>query len=160
MSNTLVTLPRLLFLLAFGFVVYKTFRLGGRSKPALRINSYFLDNDFTPSMVLGLQGVAMHETGHFTSRVYRENNNPWGMKQPKNRETTSTGPDKKGFAQYRNFDDALQDMILYLNDFGYPRDLTPFQLVKMMQENGYFTDSFTNYWEGVKAGIEKLGGTP
>ena len=55
---------------------------------------------------------AILETGGFNSLVFYENNNLFGMKQARIRETTATGSNR-GHATYDNWVDSVDDYILW-----------------------------------------------
>lgn len=57
---------------------------------------------------------AILETGVFTSLVFYENNNLFGMKQPRVRRTTATGSNR-GHATYDSWVDSVDDYILWYN---------------------------------------------
>jgi uncharacterized FlgJ-related protein len=52
------------------------------------------------------------ETGHFTSKVFIENNNLFGMGYPRVRTTTSV-IDSNGYAKYKNYIESIKDYKLY-----------------------------------------------
>ncbi len=52
------------------------------------------------------------ETGHFKSKLYSENNNLFGMKFPKQRETTAI-QEKNGYAYYSSLESCLKDRLLW-----------------------------------------------
>jgi len=55
---------------------------------------------------------AVEETGFFTSAIFRENNNLFGMKQPRIRATTALGTNR-GHAQYSNWMNSVKDYALW-----------------------------------------------
>ena len=55
---------------------------------------------------------AIHESGNYTSKLFLENNNMFGMKNPVTRLTTSTG-DQDGYAYYETWTDCVYDRALY-----------------------------------------------
>lgn len=57
------------------------------------------------------------ETGHFTSTIFKENNNLFGMKKAYTRPTTAIGVNR-GHAVYRNWKDSVIDYALYQSYFG------------------------------------------
>ena len=57
---------------------------------------------------------AILETGLFTSPIFYENNNLFGMKEPRVRETTAIGS-SRGHATYDNWVDSVDDYILWYN---------------------------------------------
>ena len=52
------------------------------------------------------------ESGHFKSDLFRNNNNLFGMRQPKVRKTTATGK-RKGYAVYANWIESVRDYKLW-----------------------------------------------
>lgn len=48
------------------------------------------------------------ETGHFTSKIFRENHNLFGMKLPKQRETTAVG-EQYNHARYTSWKQSVID---------------------------------------------------
>jgi len=54
---------------------------------------------------------AIHETGHFKSKLFRENNNLFGMKMPQRRETTAVGS-KNNYANYNHWTKSTDDYII------------------------------------------------
>lgn len=51
---------------------------------------------------------AILETGNFTSAIFLENNNLFGMKHPRQRETLSLGHNR-GHAKYKSWQDSVRD---------------------------------------------------
>ena len=63
-----------------------------------------------------LYAQAYHETGGFTSPVFKKNNNLFGMRQPSKRKTLATGSNLK-HATFKNHFDSIQDYFLRQKDF-------------------------------------------
>ena len=74
------------------------------------------------------------ESGNYTSKLALENNNYFGMKQPRKRATTSIG-EKNGYASYKSWVHSVLDYALWQKE--YARELT---------ENQYL-DSLAKYAE-------------
>ena len=55
---------------------------------------------------------ARSESGNFKSKVFRENNNAFGMRLPKRRTTTAIGKNK-GYAIYKDWYDSVYDYWLW-----------------------------------------------
>jgi uncharacterized FlgJ-related protein len=55
---------------------------------------------------------AMIESGYFKSKIFQENNNMFGMKQAKSRQTTNIGVNR-GHAKYASWQDCVLDYALY-----------------------------------------------
>ena len=77
------------------------------------------------------------ESGHYKSKLAKENNNYFGMKHPSRRATTSLGS-KNGFASYKNWVCSVLDYALWQRT--YASNLT---------EKEYF-DSLSRYAEDNK----------
>jgi|TARA_R110002074_G_scaffold59372_2_gene144599 uncharacterized FlgJ-related protein len=56
------------------------------------------------------------ETGHFSSRIFKENNNLFGMKQARARSTTAVGT-QLGHAYYDNWKQSVMDYALFQNAY-------------------------------------------
>jgi uncharacterized FlgJ-related protein len=69
----------------------------------LRLNVKF------PDIVLAQ---AILESGHFISKIAKQNNNLFGMRMPKVRKTTAIGQ-KYGYARYHNWKDSVKDYKLW-----------------------------------------------
>ena len=52
------------------------------------------------------------ESGTFTSKIFKQNNNMFGMRMPRQRPTTAIS-EQNGFAVYRDWKDCLYDYALY-----------------------------------------------
>ena len=64
---------------------------------------------------------AIIESGNFTSNIWRENNNMFGMKMPERRPTLAIGI-SKGHAVYKNWKECIIDYALFQSS--YLRELT------------------------------------
>ena len=97
-----------------------------------------------------LLALARHETGNFTSAIFRENNNPWGMKVATIRTTTNVG-ENRGHARYRNLEDAVVDMIHYLISFRTnPGDFANISsFAQELKNDRYYEDTVANYTRGL-----------
>lgn len=62
---------------------------------------------------------AVHETGNFTSEVYRENNNLFGMREPSKRQTKAIGTNK-GHAIFQTHYASIVDYFLRQKYFNIP----------------------------------------
>jgi hypothetical protein len=59
---------------------------------------------------------AMEESGQFTSKIWKENHNPFGMKTPRSRMTTNIG-ENRGHAKFLNWKMAVLDYLLLQNSY-------------------------------------------
>lgn len=60
---------------------------------------------------------AVIESGNFTSKLTKVNNNIFGMRLPKRRETTAVGESKSGYAIYCSWIDSVKDYLHWQNYF-------------------------------------------
>lgn len=90
------------------------------------------------------------ESGGFKSKIFRQNNNMFGMKVPKQRPTTTIG-EKDGFAVYRDWIDCLYDYALY-QAYAMATIDNESEYFNRLEEK-YCTD--TGYVESVKNIIKK-----
>jgi len=107
-----------------------------------------------------LTAVAMHETGLFTSKIFKENNNLYGMKQPVRRATVSLGA-KNGYASYASISDSIEDLLLWfdfhdkqvedINKMG-----TVANVVTFMKSKGYFESELNAYTWAVEKHFKNL----
>jgi hypothetical protein len=59
---------------------------------------------------------AVHETGHFSSNIFNQNNNLFGMKMAYRRPKTAIGI-KNGHAEYNNWKESVIDYALWQNQY-------------------------------------------
>ena len=115
-------------------------------------------SNLTDIAIERLLALARHETGNFTSAIFRESNNPWGMKVATVRPTTNIG-EHRGHARYRNLSDAVRDMLLYLVNFRTnPGDFPNISsFAYELKNDRYFEDTLENYTRGL---LRWYRGTP
>lgn len=63
-----------------------------------------------------IYGQAKHETGNFTSTIFKENKNLFGMREPSVRKTYATGT-ARNHATFKNLFDSVRDYFLRQKDF-------------------------------------------
>lgn len=83
------------------------------------------------------------ESGHYQSKLAKENNNYFGMRHPRQRTSVSLG-DKNGYAKYRGWAYSILDYALWQRQ--YARNLT---------EEDYLTKLSNSYAEDEKY-VEKI----
>lgn len=93
--------------------------------------------------------VSQMETAGFTSNLFRNFHNLFGMKQPAKRDTLSLGPTPSGFATFASDQDSVKDLALYLREFHYPYDFNTLDdQLKFMKSKGYFGDETLDSYRG------------
>jgi flagellum-specific peptidoglycan hydrolase FlgJ len=102
---------------------------------------------------------AKHESANFTSKVYRANNNPFGMKVPSKRgflgSQGTPAPASEGknmfYARYESDTVAFKDFLKYLRAVRFPVDLdTVEDYALALKGKGYYGDTVSNYTKALK----------
>lgn len=121
------------------------------SKP----DGYYLFNllidagfDATTAKILTAQSA--HETGNFTSRIFRNNKNYFGMKLAKKRRTTAEG-ELFNHAKFANLEDSVKDIRIY---FDFVKIATSQESIERyvdaIYQKNYFEASPEEYKSGMK----------
>lgn len=104
---------------------------------------------FHPETAKILIAQSAFETGNFTSKIFIENNNLFGMRLPRVRETTATG-EKHGHATYSSLEDSIKDMRLYFHSRKIPTVFSSVaSYVKTLVQKKYFEAAPEAYEGGV-----------
>jgi hypothetical protein len=125
------------------------------SVPAQVISEQLKKAGLSDRLIRWWIAVSDHETGTWTSRLFREANNMFGMKQPMTRATYSIGPTKSSegnFATFKSLEDSVKDLYLYMEEWRYPKDFLSIEdFIAFMKYKNYYGDSYDNYLKSVKA---------
>lgn len=96
---------------------------------------------------------AKHETGNFTSAIYEENNNLFGMQVPSIRKNYVTGKNR-GHATFKSLFDSVRDYFLRQQNFRIPSTSDEEYMIRT-NNSGYAEDmSYYNKWKSVLAGVK------
>lgn len=121
--------------------------------PAEVIAQVLTGAGYSRQMVKNWVAVSRFETGDFTSALFKNHNNLWGMKKSVKRDNTqdySVPP--KGFAGYRTLDRAATDIVLYMREFNFPFHFDSVEAqIEFMKSKGYFEEPMDYYLNGVKS---------
>jgi len=153
-----------LILVAFAFgllMLFRQFLIISRrkEKPLQAISRILRKQGLESSMIRLLQAQAIHETGNFTSRLFKENNNVFGMKIPSIRKTLNVAQDPEIFSQFVSIDDSIKDMLFYLDHFSIPLDLAdPFLYAQILKDKNYYEDPVEVYFKGLSNGLRIVRG--
>lgn len=151
-----ITLRGLLILAPLALLLLVRFLNQNRLKKMTIINNIgkdiylrLIEYGFSLDMSRFLTAQAAHETANFTSSIFKENNNLFGMKRPVIRQTTAIG-ENKGHAVYSSIEDSIKDMALYFKRRGYLSNYsTVGAYVKELKAKSYFEDTAQNYEAGM-----------
>lgn len=157
----------MLVLLSAGLLALFVLFLRGRSSKIIvtrapehlrnSLDQYAKAYGFDPSTVEFILALSALETGRWTSSLYENNNNPWGMRDVKQRQTTDLNDGADGaFAVYKNIEAASLDFFYWLQARRAPktfRDLRAF--IEFTQSKGYDpTLSTDEYYSRVLSAIQ------
>jgi hypothetical protein len=93
---------------------------------------------------------AAFETANFTSPVFLNNNNFFGMKQPKIRRTLATGT-ALNHATFNSRRDSVNDFALWWSYFNMPREFISISdYVYLIKSKGYFESDAASYIAGMQ----------
>lgn len=103
---------------------------------------------YTNVSTRALYAQAWHETGGFTSPVFLQNNNLFGMRLPKKRETYATGSNLN-HATFKNHYDSIRDYFKRQKSFRIP-NVSDSQYMTLTQQSGYAEDKkYIEKWKNV-----------
>lgn len=121
---------------------------------------------YSDRMALWWVAISDHETGTWTSKLYKVASNMFGMKNPLTRSTLSQGPvDVNGkpnpnanpddqYASFTSLANSVYDLDLYMKAKEYPKDFPSVEaLISFMKKKGYFTAPEIVYLTSVKLRI-------
>lgn len=123
----------------------------------LLIQKILIDSGYSPNMARMIAAVSRHETGNYSSHVFKTLNNMFGMRFPTIRKTTAISESDSKYSVYHSPADSVRDMVLYLDARQYPTNFNSVaDLVSTMKAKGYFEDSESNYLHGVERALSKV----
>jgi flagellum-specific peptidoglycan hydrolase FlgJ len=102
-----------------------------------------------------IEAQAKHETGNFTSAVYRNNNNMFGMKNGSIMSAWemvgTVAPDGGTYAKYACDLDSVKDLLQWFEWKKFPVSVASVeQYASELKSRGYYGDSLANYTNGLK----------
>jgi flagellum-specific peptidoglycan hydrolase FlgJ len=98
-----------------------------------------------------IKAQARHETGNFTSDIYKRLNNAFGMKDASRR--LQFGEDVQGeYRKYKHIGESVKDFIQWMEYTNFPADIDNIEkYISALKERRYFEDAFDNYLKGVQS---------
>lgn len=96
------------------------------------------------------------ESGNFTSRVFKTDNNYFGMKLPVKRPTVAAGPglmspEGNNYAHYNSESDSVTDLLLWMEYTKFPVSVdSPEQYTRELKSRNYFGASEVVYLKNIK----------
>lgn len=117
------------------------------NKDGGNIYRLLIEAGINQKMAQWITAQSAHETANFTSPIYRNNFNAFGMTYIGQSEALG---EKNGYAYYNNYKESVQDYYrLYKND-GFPIIGTLEAYVKYLKNEDYFEAPMLEYLRGMK----------
>ena len=93
---------------------------------------------------------AAFETGNFSSVIFKEQNNLFGMKLARVRPTTATG-EKRGHAVFKSIADSVKDYAIYYRYVKLPSAFSGIPaFTRALKDKKYFEADYNQYTAGVE----------
>lgn len=122
---------------------------------ATKVLTYLIAFGVKPQQARFITAQAGHETGNFTSAIYKENNNCFGMKFPRLRKTMATGINK-GHAVFNSLHDCIKDFLLYYRFVSLLEVYSSIEeYVSALKKRNYFEADLNEYVRGCKLFYKK-----
>lgn len=121
---------------------------------------------FSPSAAKLVVAQARHETGNYTSNIFRLNNNLFGMKYVKQplAQQGNKSPEGDYYAKYANVGDSVQDLVnrnykitrggVSFDQLKNVSDSTDF--AQKLKKRGYYGASVNEYANGLKNALMRI----
>lgn len=120
-------------------------RMTTRCKDGYLLYDLLVVNQFSDQFAEFITSQAAHETDNFSSQVFVENFNPFGMTYQG--QGTALG-EKNGYAYYTNYQEAVADYKRLFKSYGIVSLSTIDSFVKLLQNRQYFTATIDEYLNG------------
>jgi hypothetical protein len=95
---------------------------------------------------------AVLESGHFNSPIFRSNNNLFGMRFPKKRETVAI-KEKKGFSAYSDWNKSVEDYKMYQDYIFKDKQISKEKYYDLLDRS--YSESGKSYSNKLKCIIKK-----
>jgi len=133
--------------LLIAYVIFRFVR--NQSKGELAIKQVFSKSaysELSPFII----AQAKHESNNFKSPLYLRSNNMFGMTNASERNQLGKEVANDQYRHYKSDVESAKDLLLYFEYFNFPQK-TPNLVgyVNQLKDNGYFTSSYDNYYNGL-----------
>jgi uncharacterized FlgJ-related protein len=154
-GHSRITLPGLALLVLLVALFFTLLKIKNRLLKMNTINelykdvySLLIEAGFKYQQAQIILAQTAHETANFTSDIFLENHNLFGMKNAGQKLVIGTN---RGHAVYESITDSIKDFALYYKRHQYLSVYeTAYDYVKALKENGYFEADIANYVRGVE----------
>ena len=103
-----------------------------------------------------------HESGHFNSRLAKENYNFGGLTQVTPNGEDNKQPDGKNYyMEFGSLQEWAAKYASFINDYdGLDKAETPEEFAAKLREQGYYTANYSEYVSGLRNGLENIPAEP
>lgn len=152
-TNGATAWPGLLLLLLLVVPLLSLLLIGNRRKKMITLNPesgeiyrLLLSAGFNSPFSKWILALSAHETGNFTSWIYKKNFNAFGIKYQG--QVTALG-EKNGHAYYNSYQDSVNDFKRLYKSYGIVSVAKLESWVSYLKEMGYYTAPESEYFKGV-----------
>lgn len=144
-------------LVVFGIFLY--WRKSRKDQPMEKI--YPIDQDWMGNRRINLlpyiEAQARHESGNYSSRLAREQNNLFGMKKPLSRRFVGSKDSQNSYMTYDSYQQSVEDLFLWMDSMNFPVNVSGSgQYVNELKRRNYFEDNLKTYTDGVNSALKKI----
>jgi uncharacterized FlgJ-related protein len=136
-----------------------------------RIYNQAIYDGIPPNLALLMVAQARHETGGYSSSVFKLCNNAFGYKwvgQSTADGSCSMSPEGNSYARYSSIEDSTYEISQWIYrrqlDGKFPDDLTTIksegQYAQLLKNTGYYGDTVSNYTKGLLYWISRINISP
>jgi hypothetical protein len=106
-----------------------------------------IDTGFSKKFAQFITAQAAHETANFSSDIYKNNFNAFGMTYQGQKEALG---EKDGYAYYNNYSESVQDYRRLFKSYGFVSLGTVDSFVSLLKDRDYFRAPVAEYLAGMK----------
>lgn len=133
-----------------------------------RIYNQAITDGIPPALAVLLVAQARHETGNYTSNVFKSCSNAYGYKyvgQATAEGACTMSPEGNNYARYRSVEQSVTEVTLWIKrrqrEGKFPANLgeitTPEQYAQLLKNCGYYGSTWQVYANGMLAALQKIG---
>lgn len=98
-----------------------------------------------------VEAQAKHETGNFSSEVFKRANNAFGMKNASVRDQLGKEVENDVYRHYKSLTESIKDLALWMDFTNFPDQVDSLETyVDELKKRKYFEDTTSNYLNGMK----------
>lgn len=110
-----------------------------------KVYNILLAIGFNPKIAKYITAQSAHETANFTSYIFKNNNNCFGMKYARQKLAT----EKNGYANYKTIEDSVADYKKYYENRNFNTFYSVSTFVDSLKKVNYFEAPIPEYKAGV-----------